>query len=205
MAGRAVGADGGCQGEAPVLVEVGDVAAEGAEGSAHQLDIQFIAIFGRLAGDDVDRSAHRVGSVQDGGGAARYFHTGCMSGQVFVGDGVTVDGLELRMAVDQDGDTAVRCAETTQGDGTGRTVGDTVSRDSAGRDEQTRDLIHQGRHHGILVTGCDRLSSHDTDRSGDLVPECRDARPGDHGAAEGIGRRDTPGGGGFIPCVQDGT
>ena len=131
MTGGPVGADCTDEGESTLFVAVGDVAAEGSEGSSHQLDTQFIAVLQRLTCDDVDGSAHRVGPVKDGSGSAGDFHAGGIAGEVFICHGVSVDGLELGMAVDQDRDTPAAGTETAQGDRSGRAVGDAVARDAA--------------------------------------------------------------------------
>ena len=127
MAGGAVVAHIGGNGEAAVGILLGHASAPGPVGSAHQLDIHAVAQEIGLAGDNVDGTAHRVGAVEDGGRAARHLHALGQVGEVLICHRVAVDGHILRVPVYQDQRPAAGGTEAAQGDAAGRTGGHSVA------------------------------------------------------------------------------
>ena len=145
-----------------------------------------VAVLGGLEGYDVDCTAHSVGSVKYGGCASGNLNPLGAGGHIFVSYRMAVDGLELRMAVNEDYDAAGPGGESAEGDGSGGSSGDAVAGHSAGGDEQAGNLLHYGRHQGALIAVGDGCAAYYGYGSRERVPEYGEACAGYNGSRKGV-------------------
>ena len=176
----------GC-GETAFPVIVGKAGAVGSEGASHRLEIQAVAVLDRLTGNDIDGTSHGIGSVEYRGSTARNLDALCIGRHVFVSYGMTVNGLELRVTVDEDDDTAGAGSEAAKRDGAGSSVGNAVSSNATRGHEEAGNLLHHRGHYRSLIAGSDRCAADHGNGSGKGVTEDGHAGTGDDGSSESVG------------------
>ena len=99
---------------------------------------------------------------------------------------MTVDGLVLRVSVDEHEGAAAGGAETAQRDAAGRAGRHAVARNAARSDEQAGHFFHQRGHQGAFVADGNPLAADHGHGGGQTVAVHRDTGTGHDGAFQGI-------------------
>ena len=136
---------------------------------------------------NVDDTAHGVAAVKDGSRAAEYFHALSHQGLVTVGDGMAIDAVILRVTVDEYEKLPRAARDAPQVDAARSTGGHAIAHHGAARHHHARNLLHHGRHDGVLVILREFLPVDDVDGKRQVAHIGGTSRAGNHHIGHGDG------------------
>ena len=121
-----------------------EVCLHAGEGSSGEVEVCAYALLIGLTGDDIDDTAHSVGTIEEGCGSAHDFYVVGYHGLVGVGDGVSEDTLILGVSVDKYHDLSCSGIDASDADASSRSSADSIAHESALCDEEVGDLLREG-------------------------------------------------------------